>query len=126
MSVDERVRCNSMPANADLSAGQYLGVEENSTGKAVIATVLGQAGVGILYNNPAAADRAAEVAVAGVAKGMAGAAIVPGAKVTVMANGRFQTAGSGHHVWGKYRGIANSVNGEIIEIDLDDTKPLLA
>jgi hypothetical protein len=115
-----------MPANADLSASQYLGVEENSTGKAVVATTLGQAGVGILYNKPDAADRAAEVAVSGVAKGMAGAAITPGAKVTVMANGRFQTAGSTHHVWGKYRGSAACANGDIIEIDLDDTKPVLA
>lgn len=124
MATEERIECISIPANADLSAGQFLGVEINSSGKAVIATTLGQAGLGILMNNPAAADRAATVATDGVAKCMFGASVTAGAKLTVMANGRFQTAGSGHHVWGKAK--VSGANGDIGEIVLSDTKPLLA
>lgn len=115
MATEQIVQSITLPVAGDLSASQYLGVSENSSGQAIVATTLGQAGVGILQNDPASAGRAATIAVQGVVKGMLGASVTTGVKVTVMANGRFQTAGSGHHVWGSaHKGGANGDIGEIL------------
>lgn len=60
----------SVPANADLSAAQYLAVQINTSGKAALsdATVRN---AGILQNDPDAADKAASVRVLGVSKAYA-------------------------------------------------------
>lgn len=117
MSTDEKVRSISLDAAADLSSSQYLGVTRDSNGRAALCTTLGQKGTGVLQNDPDALGKAAQVAQGGIAKCKAGAAVTAGTKATVMANGRFQTAGSGHHVWGEF--TETGVDGQIVGIDLD-------
>ena len=117
MSTEEKVRSISLDAAADLSSSQYLGVSRDSNGRAALCTSLGQKGTGVLQNEPAALGRAATVAQGGVVKCKAGAAVTAGTKATVMANGRFQLAASGHHVWGEFQ--ETGVDGQIVGIDLD-------
>lgn len=61
----------SLNANADLSSYQYYPVKFTS-GKATIATVLGEDCIGIQQNAPAAADRACEIAWEGISRCVVG------------------------------------------------------
>jgi hypothetical protein len=117
MAKTESQKVLTFEAAGDLSAGLYLGVKQNSSSQVVVATTLGQAITGVLCNKPAAAGRPASVAVAGIVKVKAGAACTAGTKATVMANGRFQNAASGHHVCGEF--VTGGVDGDIIELDMD-------
>jgi hypothetical protein len=65
----------TLPANADLSSNQFYAVTQNASGKVAVITTTGAKALGLLQNKPAAADRAANVATLGVAKGIAGGTI---------------------------------------------------
>ena len=89
MAVNKRVTSISMPAGTDLSAAQFRIVKMESDGQVALATDGADPMIGILMNKPAAADRAAEVAIAGSeVKIEAGAALVTGDLVTAVAGGR--------------------------------------
>lgn len=125
----------TVPANADLSTKQYYCMKL-SAGKAVICDAAGESVFGILQNAPAAANRAAELAVSGVAKAIAGAAISQGAYVATDAAGKLKTAVAGKtdtsdggvaadpligsHVIGKALSAAGA-DGDIIEVLLTNT-----
>ena len=80
------------PSNADLSAKQYFAVVLTS-GKTALAGA-GALIVGILQNKPDAADKSASVAVKGISKAVAGAAITAGVGVTPDAAGKLVTTGA--------------------------------
>lgn len=101
MSGENSLTSITVPANADLSAGQYCFVTVNSSGKVALTGDGGQAD-GILQNDPDAADRAATVAIAGVSYIKAGSGgLTAGDQVASGANGVGITAGSADYVMGK-------------------------
>lgn len=106
----------TIEANADLSTKQFYAVDMNTSRKLVVASVLGQDGVGVLQNKPAAAGRAATVMIDGVTKAVAGATIDEGDSVTAMANGKFQAAASTHKIWGT--ALTNASSGELFALRL--------
>ncbi|MCP4868283.1 MAG: DUF2190 family protein [Proteobacteria bacterium] len=78
---------HSLPAAADLSAGQYHACI-SSSGNAARAGA-GAHLVGVQQNKPAAAGRATELMQTGITKASAGAAVTQDAAVKVDASGQF-------------------------------------
>ena len=68
MSVEKALQLVSFPAAADLSTKQYHIVDMESDGEVTFTTAATDVPVGILQNKPAAAARAASVAVGGITK----------------------------------------------------------
>lgn len=93
MATEEALQCQSYPANADLSTKQYYFVVVNSSGNAAVAGA-GNA-MGVLQNAPAAAGRAANVAIGGRTKVVCGGTINPGDRVTSDSSGKCVAVGSG-------------------------------
>lgn len=77
-------------AGADLSAAQFKIVKLNSSGDVVLAA-LGEPAVGVLQNSPGL-NEAATVAVGGISKVSADAALAKGALLTSSADGQAATA----------------------------------
>lgn len=89
MANNRRPITISVAASADLSASQYRAVYlVGIPARAAVDTSNATAPIGIMLNKPAAAGRAAEIAILGVAKMEAGAAVAAGQRVTQVAGGR--------------------------------------
>lgn len=99
MAYENHLENITMVAGADLSALQYRFVTMASDGQ-IDPTGTGLGADGVLQNDPAAAGRAATVAISGVSKVEAGGAITKGANVSSDSTGRAITATSGHRVLG--------------------------
>ena len=104
----------TLEAAADLSEKLYYAIKRDANGKAVLAGA-GEAGVGPLGY---AAGLGEEVTVmsAGIAFGIAGAAIAINSPVTPDANGAFVVATGNDAVWG-YAIQAAAAAGDVISID---------
>ena len=116
MSYEEAMVPRTVPANADLSAYARRFVAINSSGKLVLNTTAGARCYGVLYDKPAAVDRAACVIVGGVVPVVASATIQPGDKIASTNDGRAAVATTGQH----YMGIAKEggASGAFIPVDL--------
>lgn len=68
MAVEKALQLVTFPAGADLSAKQYHLVEMASDGEVTAANAAADNIVGVLQNKPAAAARAANVAINGITK----------------------------------------------------------
>lgn len=88
----------SLVAAADLSAKQFCAVKIDTNGQAAVAGA-GEAGVGVLLNNPVA-GQSASIQIGGVAKAKAGATIAAGAAVAANASGLLITATTGNYIVG--------------------------
>jgi hypothetical protein len=117
MASTENADFQTFEAGADISASQFRFMAYASDGQIDPVGTAGAAAVGVLYNLPAAAGRAAQVAVRGKVKVVAGAAITRGAKVSSDNVGRAITAVSTHHVLGTALQAAGAA-GEVIEVEL--------
>lgn len=93
MALEENLTTISLPAQGDLSTKQYYMVYVNSSGQATLAAE-GSDVIGILQNDPAAANRAATVGIGGVSKVAAGGSVTAGQKFTCDANGKAGPIGS--------------------------------
>ena len=83
------VRVPGLAAGADLSANQYRFVKPGATADQVVAIAAAtDKPIGVQYDTPDAAGKAAEVVVAGIVEVMAGAAVAYGAEVQTDAQGR--------------------------------------
>ena len=103
---------------ADLSAKQYLFMEQStSTGKVTSADGIGDICVGVLQNDPAAANRAACVAVAGITKVVAGATIAIGDKLCTNASGKAIVANSGN-VFVMGEATVSGASDEVIQMTI--------
>lgn len=91
--------CISRPANADLSAKQYRFMNVNSSGKLILATAGGRV-VGVLQNDPDAADEPGSLQIAGVSMVMAGGSVTAGDAVASDANGEAVTASGADNIAG--------------------------
>lgn len=79
-----------LPANADLSSSQYLGMKVVAGGIDLMSTAGGVA-IGILQNKPVSGE-AAEVTVLGVSKAVGGATLSKGAIVAFDSAGKLKAA----------------------------------
>ena len=97
--------------DADLSAKQYYAMKIKAGGLVEPAGA-GEEIYGILQNKPLA-NQHAEIVCNGISKGVAGAAITEGAKVTPDANGKLVTATTGDFAIG-YAEQAATADGDVI------------
>ena len=102
MATQQNIVSITLPAAGDLSADQWKFVTVNSSGQAALQTTVNGRVVGVLQNDPAAAGREAEVAVAGVVKVLVGATLIAaGDEVECTAAGLALTAaGAGSNIVG--------------------------
>jgi hypothetical protein len=90
MSFQGNLTCISRVAGADLRTSQFRAVKLNSSGNVVIAAA-GDFAIGILQNNPNSGELAT-VAIHGISKASADAAVTAGVRVTPTADGQLATA----------------------------------
>lgn len=119
MAVEERLSCRNLLAGADLSAYQYRFVYLSAAKTVSLLATTGGEAFGVLYNEPAASGRSAEVVRYGRCKVEAGAAVAAGADVSSDTAGRAITALSNYAINGKAITAASSA-GDIIEVELSD------
>jgi hypothetical protein len=115
MAVDEKVRLISVPANAALTNKQYKLGLINSSGKVAAVASAGGDADGVIYDEPAAADRATQLAIGDVVKARAGAAITAGAELAADADGDVVTATSTDIILGRALESAAAA-GDIIKV----------
>ena len=109
MAVEKALQLVTFPAGADLSTKQYHLVEQASDGEVTAANAPGDAIVGVLQNKPAAAARAASVAIGGITKVAAsstagGGAFTPGTQLIANSAGRvveFAGSDASHYIIGR-------------------------
>jgi hypothetical protein len=96
MATEQKLHVVSLPADADLSTKQYYMLKLNNSSGVARAAVAGEGSdvVGILQNVPNAANRAAEVAIGGISKCIAGGSITAGNRVSPDSNGKATAVGS--------------------------------
>lgn len=97
MAFEQQQTKLTVPANADLSAKQFYVMKLNNSSGTAQAAVCGAGGesIGILQNKPAAQGRAAEIAVSGASKVVAGGTVTAGSKVASDSAGKVVNAVSG-------------------------------
>lgn len=125
MTTTENYTAITIEAGSDLSATPHQFVLVASDGQVDLVASAGGDADGVLMNKPAAAGRAAEVAIAGVAKVVAGSGgITRGQKVQSDATGKGILAASGDHVLG--RALTSAAEGELFSILLNSSHHILA
>lgn len=117
MAIENLGTVVTFPANADLSSSQYCFVSLNSSGN-VAVTGDGAHATGVLQNDPAAAARAASVALNGVTKVKAGGTVTAGGLVASDSTGRAVDVVSGDYILGEALEAATAAN-QIISIVLN-------
>jgi hypothetical protein len=114
MATDNALTCVTATAGAVLTAAQYFGVALSGA-NVVVNPTNGLAIYGVLQNDPASGD-AATVAIAGITKATAGAAIAVGAAVACDTGGKFITAASADVIVGYARSAAGA-DLEVFSLD---------
>lgn len=113
MATQDNMLCVSLEAGQDLSAKQFYFVSLAADGQ-VDPTGAGAMAQGVLQNDPAAAGRAALVAIAGKVKVVCGGTVTRGAAVMSNASGQALTATSTNIILGT--ALETGASGRIIEI----------
>lgn len=115
MAYYDNQKCVSFEAGSDLSANQFQFVDVSADGQ-VDLTGAGAYAVGVLQNDPAAAGRAAEVAVGGKTQVKCGGTVTAGGPVSSDANGKAVDAASasGDIILGE--AMEAGANNEVITI----------
>lgn len=117
MARQENIRCLTLEAGGDLSAGQFRFVEIASDGQVDLVAAEGGDSIGVLQNAPSAAGRAASIAYEGIVKVVIGTGgLTAGQKCKSDAAGAavLATAASTDHVLGKV--IVGGAAGALAEI----------
>jgi hypothetical protein len=110
MAYEKDLKCRGFVADTDLSSYQYRAVKLDSDGEIILASDANDRAVGVLQDAPSAAGRGCLVAVGGVTKAIAGAAITAGSAVEVGTGGKFVTLTTG-----PIAGIAYTSAGDVDE-----------
>jgi hypothetical protein len=113
MATQENMLCVSLEAGADLSTKQFYFVSVASDGQ-IDPTGAGVIAQGVLQDAPAAAGRAALVAIAGKVKVMCGAAVTKGGPVASTSSGTATNATTGNIILGT--ALETGASGRIIEM----------
>jgi hypothetical protein len=113
MATQDNMLCVSLEAGADLSTKQFYFVSVASDGQ-IDPTGAGVIAQGVLQDAPAAAGRAALVAIAGKVKVMCGAAVTKGGPVASTSSGTATNATTGNIILGT--ALETGAAGRIIEM----------
>ena len=113
MATQDNMLCVSLEAGQDLSAKQFYFVSVAADGQ-IDPTGAGAIAQGVLQDAPAAAGRAALVAVAGKVKVVCGAAVTKGGPVASTSSGTATNATTGNIILGT--ALETGASGRIIEI----------
>jgi hypothetical protein len=114
-ALEREIVSIAIPANADLSASQFRIAVVNSSEKAAIAAAATAKIIGVLYNKPAAADVAAQIAISGVARVTAGGVVAAGDLLTSDADGKaIATTTTGNVLIG--RALTAGADTQLIEV----------
>jgi hypothetical protein len=113
MATQENMLCVSLEAGQDLSTKQFYFVSVAADGQ-IDPTGAGLMAQGVLQDAPAAAGRAALVAVAGKVKVVCGGTVTRGGAVMSNASGQALTATSTNIILGT--ALETGATGRIIEI----------
>lgn len=113
MATTQEQFCITLEAGQDLSAKQFYFVTVAADGQ-IDPTGDGVNATGVLQNDPAAAGRAAEVAIIGQTKVVAGGSVSAGDAVASTATGTAVTAATGDIVLGT--ALDDAASGETFRI----------
>lgn len=113
MATQQNLHCITLIAGADLSAKQFFFVSVAADGQ-IDPTGNGAIAEGVLQNAPAAAGRAAEVAIGGIVKVECGGTVTRGGPVASDASGNAVDAASGDIILGT--ALETGADGQVIEI----------
>lgn len=113
MATQDNMLCVSLEAGQDLSAKQFYFVSVAADGQ-IDPTGAGAIAQGVLQDAPAAAGRAALVAVAGKVKVVCGAAVTRGGPVASTSTGTATNATTGNIILGT--ALETGAAGRIIEM----------
>lgn len=113
MATNQEQFCITLEAGQDLSAKQFRFMTLASDGQ-IDPTGDGALAVGVLQNDPDTAGHAAEVAIMGQTKVVAGGTVTGGADVASDAAGEAVAAASGDEILGT--AIDGGADGEVIRI----------
>lgn len=116
MATSENLHVISVAVDADYSAGQFTIMTLQTDGQALQATTNSSPLIGILQNKPAAAGRAGEIAIGGVSKCVASAAISVLAQLTATTGGKAVTTTTDHHFTIGIALTAATADGDIIDV----------
>lgn len=116
MAVMQTRDTRTFEAGEDLSAAQFHFVTLEADGQVDLADSAGENCIGVLLNSPAAAGRAATVAISGKVMVEAGASVTAGDKLQTNAAGEAETAATGDYVMGY--ALEDGVDGQIIAMEL--------
>lgn len=113
MAYEESIKRITLEAGADLSAKQFFFVSVSADGQ-VDPTGDGAHADGVLQNDPAAAGRAAEVAIGGVVRVKCGGTVTRGGPVASDANGNAVNPATGDVILGT--ALETGASGTIISM----------
>jgi hypothetical protein len=116
MAVMQSRNTRTIEAGGDLSAGQFHFVTLAADGQVDVSSTAGGNAIGVLLNAPAAAGRAATVAISGKVMVEAGAAVTAGDALQTNAAGEAITAATGDYTLGY--ALEDGVDGQIIAMEL--------
>lgn len=116
MAVMQTRDTRTFEAGEDLSAAQFHFVTLEADGQVDLADSAGENCIGVLLNAPAAAGRAATVAMTGRVMVEAGDAVTAGDALQSNAAGEAITAATGDYVMGY--ALEDGVDGQIIAMEL--------
>lgn len=112
MALEKAVLPISMPVAADYSAKQYYAMAQNGSAQAVLPTVQGQRCIGILQDDPDAANRVGNIMALGISKCVYGGTVDEDDPLCCDSGGKLIKATSeAEHVLGRAvkAGVANDV-----------------
>lgn len=123
MATQENITSISIPSSGDLSSDQFKLVIINSDGEVALAG-LNEIAAGVLQGKPSVQGEAAEVAILGAPKVIAGATITAGDQITSTAVGLADKAVSTDVVVGT--ALENAVINDVFRILFHSAGALLA
>lgn len=118
MAFEQDLVCRSYKAAADLSTKQFFFMSANSSDQVNVPTVAGQQVTGVLQDDPAAANRAANVAIRGVSKVVAGGTCTVGSLAATTSAGKAVNAVSGDMALGRFR-TGTTAADTIVSVELE-------
>lgn len=113
MAFSQALQCLSIPVSADMTNKQFYIVKGSTT--SVTLCTAGVQPIGVCVDTPAASGRPGNIAISGVCKVVAGAAITAGAYVASDSSGKAVTAASADFALGIARSAA-AADGDVISV----------
>ncbi len=116
MAKSFRLNCDTLVSGVALTTTLFCFGKLDSNGKVIPCSVSGESSVGIIQENPDAADREVPVAYMGsISKLTVAGALAVGTLISTNASGKGITAATGHNVLAKTL-EASTADGDVISV----------